>query len=60
MTGNVLLNGKKKRLDYGVAVSASCCFLNLWISVQFEHEESHVPSNWGWHDFKIDSGGTLN
>ena len=32
MTGNVILNGKKRRLDYGVAVSTLFIFFHVIVS----------------------------
>lgn len=33
MTGNILLNGKKQRLDYGVVVSSSA---NIFLKPNYE------------------------
>lgn len=33
MTGNVLLNGKKRRLDYGVLVSRLYTYINIMYNI---------------------------
>ncbi len=33
MTGNVLLNGKKRRLDYGVLVSHLYTYINIMYNI---------------------------